>query len=159
MCSLLSRYFTTSKWPFLEAKCKHVEPSESWKQKDLKTDFLDDRMNSDPNAKDNQLTLGSSKAPALTRYLTDSKWLFSAASIRGVLCSSEQLSKLAPAWSGQGKQMFLLTGALKPIKNYAKITSWTKCANQLHFQSSGVLKDLISSHDSLYSITKGNIFC
>lgn len=42
-------------------------------EKDLKTDFSGDRMNSDPTAKDDQLTLGSSKAPALTRYLTDSK--------------------------------------------------------------------------------------
>lgn len=42
-------------------------------------------------------TLGSTRAPALMRYLTASRWLFSAASISGVLWSSEQLSMLAPA--------------------------------------------------------------
>lgn len=54
-------------------------------------------------------TLGSTRAPALMRYLTASRWLFSAASISGVRWSSEQLSMLAPAcetrasrcvWSG-----------------------------------------------------------
>lgn len=42
-------------------------------------------------------TLGSTRAPALMRYFTASKWLFSAASISGVLWSSEQVSMLAPA--------------------------------------------------------------
>lgn len=42
-------------------------------------------------------TFGSTCAPALMRYFTASKWLFSAASIRGVLWSSEQVSILAPA--------------------------------------------------------------
>lgn len=49
-------------------------------------------------------TLGSTSAPALIRYFTVSRWLFSAASISGVRWSSEQLSIFAPAcWGGQGK--------------------------------------------------------
>ena len=44
------------------------------------------------------LTFGSTRAPALMRYFTASKWLFSAASISGVLWSSEQVSIFAPAW-------------------------------------------------------------
>ena len=40
-------------------------------------------------------------APALSRYLTVSRWLFSHASIRGVLCSSSDMSRLAPAYRSQ----------------------------------------------------------
>lgn len=38
----------------------------------------------------------------MMRYLTASRWLFSAASISGVRWSSEQLSMLAPAWGNKG---------------------------------------------------------
>ncbi len=43
-------------------------------------------------------TLWLTAAPALSRYFTVSRWLFSQATISGVLCSSSNVSRLAPAY-------------------------------------------------------------
>lgn len=56
-------------------------------------------------------TLGSTRAPALMRYFTASRWLFSAASISGVLWSSEQVSMFAPACE-MGQWVWAATAAL-----------------------------------------------